>query len=327
MFMIYSNLIYQEKFKTSLRDIKKIINDIRVEMNFERKVSRDISKLSNISKYQIEDTDKELYNLYSFFEFMELVKSDYAYYEEWEKPSGGLRILSLGSETVRILLSKKDRQNRYKISIYFDLHGVNISRAGTFSYAYGTNVKELKIRQEKLAKLYSIQFKIYFLEEGHKCHVMAGICPESAKIEKLKEKYVNQKVCFLMYQYDKEKDKDHKWAPNVVKSYLEKKNIKVLIAKEQAGSGFKTCKICQNVKVSDFGIAFLTPINQNVFLETGWLWGESKRTILMLDERLSKSKDMPFDVSDRVYIQYRDNSELKEGLSREISNILDSIIK
>ncbi|MCX6641386.1 MAG: hypothetical protein NTW14_13055 [bacterium] len=82
---------------------------------------------------------------------------------------------------------------------------------------------------------------------------------------------------FLMYKFDQ----PDIYLKGVVQSFFNGgRNIKLLDASEQPGSGIKICKICSLVTASSFGIGVVSPENYNVFLEIGMMWGRESQYCL-----------------------------------------------
>jgi len=94
--------------------------------------------------------------------------------------------------------------------------------------------------------------------------------------------------------------------------------VNLLDASELPGTGIKFCKVCKLILASDFGIAALTPINANVFMEVGMLMGVGKPILYLLNPNMCKSKDLPFDISHEIVIEHTSQNQLNSALQREL---------
>ena len=89
-------------------------------------------------------------------------------------------------------------------------------------------------------------------------------------------------------------------------------------ADDVSGSPIIFNKILSEMFSSRFIIAELTHNNPNVFYELGIAHALGKPTIL-----ISKSiENMPFDIQQNRVVLYKDNDDLEEKLSKELSRIL-----
>lgn len=87
------------------------------------------------------------------------------------------------------------------------------------------------------------------------------------------------------------------------------------------GLGVKFCKICKLAQASDFGIAVLSPENENVFMEVGLLIGTGKPCLYIVNESKLKYGDikkLPFDISDQIVIKYNSKEKLLSELEKEV---------
>ncbi len=75
---------------------------------------------------------------------------------------------------------------------------------------------------------------------------------------------------------------------------------------------------------ADFGIACLTPLNNNVFQEIGLMQGLQK-PVLYLCNTERKQRKLPFDVDDQIYIPYTSREELEQKLEKEIEYVIDKV--
>lgn len=128
-------------------------------------------------------------------------------------------------------------------------------------------------------------------------------------------------TAFFMYQF---RDNDP-YLKESIERYFKPPVANLLDASELPGTGVKLCKICKLILASDFGIAALTPINPNVFMEVGMLLGVGKPVLYLVNPNRRRSKDLPFDVSHEVVIEHTSPKELNNGLQREVRLFLQKV--
>lgn len=103
---------------------------------------------------------------------------------------------------------------------------------------------------------------------------------------------------------------------------IKRKKVKVKCAAKERKLGGGFCKICQLIWFSDFGIAELGDLNQNVFLEIGLMWGFRKPIIFTINREFTKIKDVPFDLKNFMFIPYSNSKELRENLQDKIKYLI-----
>lgn len=138
----------------------------------------------------------------------------------------------------------------------------------------------------------------------NKCNLL----PEEYEPLVHKDKY----VVFLIYQF---KGSIH--ARKVIGKYFNPEKYHLLDAQQEPAVGVKMCKICRLALAADFGVALLSPLNYNVFLEVGMMLGMQKPVLFILNPNKLPSEKMPFDLSHEIVIPYKTVEELRQGLHRE----------
>lgn len=121
---------------------------------------------------------------------------------------------------------------------------------------------------------------------------------------------------FLMYQFDN----NDEYLKETLKEYFKTPLYFLYDADDIRGLGVKFCKICKLAQASDFGIAVLSPENENVFMEVGLLVGMGKPCLYVVNESKLKDKDikkLPFDISDQIVIKYDSKNKLLSELEKE----------
>lgn len=103
---------------------------------------------------------------------------------------------------------------------------------------------------------------------------------------------------------------------------IKRKKIQVKCAANERKIGGGFCKICQLMWFSDFGIAELGDLNQNVFLEIGSMWGFRKPIIFTINREFTKIKEVPFDLKNFIFIPYSNSKELEENLKDKINYLI-----
>ena len=131
---------------------------------------------------------------------------------------------------------------------------------------------------------------------------------------------------FLMYQFEGQAD----YLVDTVNKYFHMPFYHVFDAREESGLGIKSCKICRLLLASDFGIASLTPLNNNVFFEVGLMQGLGKPVVYLVgkDFEYDGKKGalaVPFDLSDQMVIEYGTAEELAEKLEKEIPAFVEKV--
>lgn len=133
---------------------------------------------------------------------------------------------------------------------------------------------------------------------------------------------------FLMYQFNGQDS----YLVETIKSYFHTPTYYVFDAREEAGLGVKICKICRLALACDFGIAVITPLNHNVFLEVGFLMGLGKKSVYIVSRNILEKEhktinDLPFDLSDQLVIEHSSEEELLNKLEKEIPQFIEPIEK
>jgi len=131
---------------------------------------------------------------------------------------------------------------------------------------------------------------------------------------------------FLMYQFEGQDD----YLIDVVKEYFRAPLYYLFDAREESGLGIKSCKICRLALASDFGIASLTPLNNNVFFEVGLMQGLEKPVVYLVDKDFEHdgkrgANAVPFDLSDQMVIEHETAKELIEKLEKEIPAFIEKV--
>lgn len=124
---------------------------------------------------------------------------------------------------------------------------------------------------------------------------------------------------FLMYQFKNQAD----YVIPSIKGYLKTPLYYLFDAQEEPGLGIKICKICRLALASDFGIASLTPLNNNVFFEIGLMQGLGKPIVYLVDRNFEHegkkgANAVPFDLSDQMVVEHESVKELLTKLEKEI---------
>ncbi len=146
-----------------------------------------------------------------------------------------------------------------------------------------------------------------------KCHL--------SPIEKEQLEGPGKYTAFFMYQF---KDNDL-YLKEFIERYFKSPLTNLLDASELPGTGVKLCKICKLTLASDFGIAALTPINPNVFMEVGMLLGLGKPVLHLVNPKICKSEDLPFDISHEIVIEHTSEDQLNKALQTEAPSFLEKV--
>jgi len=128
-------------------------------------------------------------------------------------------------------------------------------------------------------------------------------------------------TAFFMYQF---KDGDL-YLKESIRRYFKSPVAHLLDADELPGTGAKLCKICRLILAADFGVASLTPLNYNVFMEVGMLLGVGKPVLHLVNPRICKSEDLPFDLSGEIVIEHTSSEELNNRLHTQVPLFLEKV--
>ena len=144
--------------------------------------------------------------------------------------------------------------------------------------------------------------------------------PQTEKIPL--DKTTEEFSVFFILQFDR----GDKYVRSVIEECFRKPRFKLIVADEDPALGIKICKICRLALASDFGIACLTPENWNVYFEVGLMIGQQKPMIYLYNSDEKKKEEVPFDLSDQVYIPYNNEDTLRRELDRHVTRFLGRVI-
>jgi len=129
---------------------------------------------------------------------------------------------------------------------------------------------------------------------------------------------------FLMYQPE---DND-KYLKDALKECFKAPLYFSYDSDDIGGLGGKFCKICKLAQACDFGIAVLSPEDEEVFLEVGMLIGMEKPCLYIVNENRLKYKNMknlPFDIPGQIVIKYDSAEKLLHELEKEVPRFLPKV--
>jgi hypothetical protein len=130
---------------------------------------------------------------------------------------------------------------------------------------------------------------------------------------------------FLMYQFE---DNDA-YLKDTIREYFKSPICFVYDAEDIRSLGVKFCKICKLAQACDFGIAVLSPENENVFMEVGLLIGMGKPCLYIVNEDKLRQKDikkLPFDISDQIIVKYNSKVKLISELEKEVPHFIQKVV-
>lgn len=125
---------------------------------------------------------------------------------------------------------------------------------------------------------------------------------------------------FFIFQYFKQDE----WLQPTIERYFSERTWRLFNAGMEGGTGTKFCNICRYALASDFGIVSLTPLNCNVFQETGLMQGLKKPLLYLVNP--NQKEKLPFDIDDQIYIEHTDKKSLYEGLDNKMPLLLDKLL-
>jgi hypothetical protein len=122
---------------------------------------------------------------------------------------------------------------------------------------------------------------------------------------------------FISEPYDKERKKREKSITKAIKG------CRYIIADHKAMNIALTCKICQQIQSSQFGIVDITGANDNVLIELGMLYGFNKPVVIMV-KRSEKTKiEIPSNIIGIEQVRYKDFQDLARQLRSVIASLFD----
>lgn len=80
-----------------------------------------------------------------------------------------------------------------------------------------------------------------------------------------------------------------------------------------------SCKICQQIQSSMFGIVDITGSNKNVLIELGMLYGFNKPVIILVERKEKTKIDIPSNIIGIEQVRYSDYAELSSKLAKAVS--------
>jgi len=96
------------------------------------------------------------------------------------------------------------------------------------------------------------------------------------------------------------------------------------IADENIMTVALTCKVCQEIQSSQFGIVELTPFNENVLIELGMMYGFGKPVVLLKKEDTNQPDiKIPSNIIGIEQVRYDDFSVLSIKLKSAITKLLE----
>ena len=141
---------------------------------------------------------------------------------------------------------------------------------------------------------------------------------EKAQVSKANEKY----SVFLMMPFKA----DLAAVREAIEACFRRPVYLRLIADEVPAVAVKTCKICRLALAADFGVVLLSPANQNVIFEAGMTIGLQKPVIYLNNPTVEPPGQLPFDVSDQVYVEFRDPDSLRTNLEGHLPSFLERVV-
>lgn len=297
------------KKETSLpiEEIIERLRHIRINLGYKSVILATVSSWGNPQTYEgqyINPPDTRYDLIMDCIRKLGIGHNDVEMCERWVKEFGDVAHIARFSAEVDVIVCVPTVGKRMvNVAIIFEDKGI-----------LPFDKDEFKKKAQAAFSGLSEAFDRYLFEvRTFSCHIHGKDCTEKESIASERSKYKDISTAFFMFQYD-----SPEYIKTSVESISDKYSIRVLIAKDEPHTGVKSCKICKLVQISDFGIASLAPLNHNVFTEIGWMYGSGRRVILLLDESNTKSADIPFDLSDRVLITFKNQKKLEEGLDREL---------
>jgi hypothetical protein len=122
---------------------------------------------------------------------------------------------------------------------------------------------------------------------------------------------------FISEPYDEERVEREK----AIKKAIE--GFPYIIADNKVMNIALTCKICQQIQSSQFGIADITGCNKNVLIELGMLYGFKKPTIISLKESETTEINIPSNIRGIEQIRYENFEKLAEGIKEATSTLFE----
>lgn len=133
---------------------------------------------------------------------------------------------------------------------------------------------------------------------------------EVASIYRILDNVIDRTVCFVQIPFEE------KFTPiyNTIKKVTNELGIYCSRDSDEKGHPVIIDTIREMIYRADFVVADLSGKNSNVFYELGFAHALNKQSILLTQNK----KDVPFDISHRKYIYYKDISDLSDKLRNEL---------
>lgn len=116
-------------------------------------------------------------------------------------------------------------------------------------------------------------------------------------------------------------DSEQKNREDAIKKALA--GYQVTIAEENAMNIALTCKICQEIQSTQFGIVDITGFNKNVLIELGMLYGFNKPVVILVKETENLRVDIPSNIIGIEQVRYKDYNELSSELEKVLKKLFE----
>ena len=88
-----------------------------------------------------------------------------------------------------------------------------------------------------------------------------------------------------------------------------------------------TCKICQQIQSSMFGIVDITGFNENVLIELGMLYGFNKPVVILVKQFQKTKINIPTNIIGIEQVRYTDFNDLNQKLTKALTTLFTLIKK
>lgn len=142
------------------------------------------------------------------------------------------------------------------------------------------------------------------------CLLTGGRCPHCPI-------NVELNTFFISEPYDQERKQREQAIKDAIKGF------KFVVADHRIKNIALTCKICQEIQSSQFGVVDVTGCNENVLIELGMLYGFNKPTVIIIKKTEKTEIEVPSNIKGIEQVRYSNFDDLVGKLKDVISVFLE----
>lgn len=124
-------------------------------------------------------------------------------------------------------------------------------------------------------------------------------------------------LVFIAEPYDEKRKERERIIINLIEGYEH------CLADHETLNISLTCKICNKIQSSQFGIVDITGLNENVLIELGMLFGFNKPVIILVEKKEDIEFHIPSNIKGIEQIRYKNFLELEQKLGKSFQNLVE----